>query len=256
MLMTFLISLLIVSLVGGPEEIFMLPKFEKEIKSHIQDKDRKNEILQIVRDAKKEIKTFGKLRKGKLKRIDQLGVSKDVSSEQLFEIYNTYNGARLNMQSMLIEKRLSIQSLLSNKEWKQLIEKVVLPSEKFRKKTEKQEGKEDEKIEKLIDKIEKVIQDNLAEGKKRQNLMISLERFHSTLKEFIDEGQKMNFEDNQLVRNKNAPRKDLEKFYEKQNELRYKGTKEYFRLRDDAIQYTNDQEWKKIIKSINNIINS
>jgi hypothetical protein len=59
-----------------------------------------------------------------------------------------------------------------------------------------------------------------------------------------------------LIRDKNASREDLKNFYKKQNELRHKGTVEYFQLRDAAIENSNDDEWEKIIKTLNNIVKS
>jgi hypothetical protein len=160
------------------------------------------------------------------------------------------------MQSVLIDKRLKIQELITDGEWKQLVENAVLPSEKEKKKIEKQEGKVDDKVEKLTRKIEEAIQKEVKDPEKRQNLIGSLEKFSATLKEFIEEGQKMNFKDSKLVRDKYTTRDDLEDFYKRQNELRHKGTVEYFQLRDAAIENTNENEWKEIIKTISSIVKS
>lgn len=256
MLWAFLISLLIAKLSGGPEEIFMIPNLDKEIKSHIVDKERKSEILLVVKEAKKEIKAFEKLRKNKLKEIEKLGKSKEVPSGELLAIHKVYNDARLNMQSVLIDKRLKIQELIKDEEWEQLIENAVLPSEKSLKKIEKGESKEDDKVEKLLTNIEETIIKEIKEAERRQNLLTSLERFNTSIKEFVEETQKMNFKDNSIVRKKDTSRKELEDFYTAQNELRHKGTVEYFQLRDTVIQHTNDDEWKAIYKAINSIVKS
>ena len=192
MLWAFLIALLLAKLSGGPEEIFMIPNLDKEIKSHIVDKERKNEILLVVKDAKKEIKAFRKLRKNKLKEIEKLGKSKEVPYDDLLAIYKIYNDARLNMQTMLIDKRLNVQELINEEEWEQLIENAVLPSEKAQKKIEKGKSKEDNKVTKLIKSIEETITKEIKEAERRQKLLVSLDLFNSTLKEFVDETQKMN----------------------------------------------------------------
>ena len=108
MLWALLITLLIAKLYGGPEEIFMIPNLDRKIKSHIVDQEQKKEILQVTKDAKKEIKEFQKIQKAKLKQIEKLGQSKDVPSEDLIVIYQVYNDARLNMQYVLIDKRLKL----------------------------------------------------------------------------------------------------------------------------------------------------
>jgi hypothetical protein len=66
----------------------------------------------------------------------------------------------------------------------------------------------------------------------------------------------MNFIDNSIVRDKNTTKKELEDFYKKQNDLRHKGTVEYFELRDAAINNSSDEEWNKIVKVIMGIAKS
>jgi hypothetical protein len=177
MLWAFLITLLIAKLSGGPEEIFMIPNLEKEIKSHAVDKERKNEILLVAKEAKKEIKSFEKIRKNQLKEIEKLGKLKSTSSTELFDIYTIYNNARLNMQTVLIFKRLKLQQLISDEEWKQLIESAVLPSDKALKKIDKQNNKEDDEVEKLIQEIETTIINEITEANKQENLLNSLKNF-------------------------------------------------------------------------------
>lgn len=254
MLIAFLISLLINSLVGGPEEIFMIPKLEKEIKSHVADKERKNEILQIVKEAKKEIKAFGKFRKSKLKEIEKMGVMREVPSEDMFEVFELYNYARLNLQSDLINKRLALQDLFTDKEWELIIENAVFPSEKATKKADKQEDKIEKRIDKLIADIRKTIVINIDNESKRKNVLNSLDNYSTTLAAFIEESQQLNYEDNNIARNKNANKNKLDRFYKKQNQLRFKGAKEYLQLRSTAIENTNEKEWKAIVKAINKLI--
>ena len=64
----------------------------------------------------------------------------------------------------------------------------------------------------------------------------------------------MNDEDNSITRNKNANKNDLYRFYQKQNQLRYKGAKEYMQLRSTVIKNTNEKEWKAIVKALNKFI--
>jgi hypothetical protein len=60
MLWVLLIALLIRALSGGPEETFQIPKLEKKIKTYVKDKDRREKLLDITKEAKKELKAFNK----------------------------------------------------------------------------------------------------------------------------------------------------------------------------------------------------
>ena len=256
MLWALLITLLITKLSGGPEEIFMVDDLKKEIKNNVTDQDRSKEILLLVKEAKTEIKTFGKLRKHKLKQLKKISQDRAVTTEELLNVFQEYFDARMAMQAKLIDDRLQIQELLNDEEWKQIIEPAVLPSEKAKKKIEKSESKENDKVEKFINDLKKEINNKLEEESKKKIINDKLDIFILTLKEFVEEGHKMNFEDNQLVRNKNASREDLEGFYQRHNALRMKGTKEYFNIREVALQNTNEKEWKAIIKSLNSLVKS
>lgn len=256
MLIAFLVSLLIRTLVGGPEEIFLVPKLKKEIKSHVLDTERKNEILQIIKEAKKEIKEFGKFRKKKLEEIKKIAVKREVSSNDMLEVYDTYHNTRLNLQSGLIEKRLILQELFSDKEWELILENAVFPSEKAKEKAGKQEDKIEQKIDKFIADIKGAIISKIEDESKRINVLNSLDNYSTTLVAFIEEGQQMNYEDNNIVRNKNANKNELDEFYQKQNLLRYKGAKEYIQLRNTAIKNTNEQEWKAVVKALNKLLKS
>lgn len=255
MLIAFLISMLIHTLIGGPEEIFMVPKLEKEIKSHVVDDERKNEILQIIKEAKKEIKQFRKFRKSKLKEIKKIGAKKEVSSDEMLEVFEIYNNTRLSLQSDLIEKRLILQQLFSDEEWELIIENAVFPSDKDRKKADKQEDKIEKKIEEFIADIKATIESNIEDESKRSNVLNSLDNYSTTLITFIEEGQQMNYKDNNIARSKNANKNELDQFYQNQNKLRYKGAKEYMKLRTTVIRNTNEKEWKAIIKDLNKFIN-
>ncbi|MCG8307254.1 MAG: hypothetical protein MI975_07655 [Cytophagales bacterium] len=83
-----------------------------------------------------------------------------------------------------------------------------------------------------------------------------MEKFNSTLQEFLEETQHMNFEDNELIRSKSASKNELMSLYGRQNNLRLKGTREFFELRDRAMKNTDDKQWKQIIKKINRITKS
>lgn len=84
--------------------------------------------------------------------------------------------------------------------------------------------------------------------------MNSLDNYSSTLVAFIEESQKMNFEDKNIARNINANKNELDQFYQKQNQLRYIGAKEYMELRSSEIENTNEKEWKAIVKILNKFV--
>ena len=256
MLWALLITFLITKLAGGPEEIFMTPDLKKQIKTHVEDKERQGIILDEIKVVKKENKAFGRLRKYHLKKIKKASMIRETTLGQLLVLYQSYFDDRISLQNSFVDHRINIQNLLDDEEWRHLIEDAVLPSDKLRKKTDKKENKVDEQAEKFLNKLKKVVEDNISEPERRKQIVAALSDFSEILYDFIDEGKRMNFEDSELVRNKNASREELKNFYKRHNNLRMHGTVEFFKIREVARENTNDKEWKAIMKSLAGIIKS
>lgn len=64
----------------------------------------------------------------------------------------------------------------------------------------------------------------------------------------------MNIEKDNIVRNKKASSIELEEYYKKQNQLRHKGSKEFFQMRETALKNTNEKEWKAINKALSMLL--
>ena len=124
------------------------------------------EIRTVVKEAKQDIMFLGKLKKKKLKQLKKMGQSRDIPTQQLLDTFQVYYDARLDMQEKLIDHRLRIQDLLKKDELEQILEPAVLTSEKARKKIEKAEDKDDQKVEKIIGDGEKEIEGQI-EDKQR-----------------------------------------------------------------------------------------
>lgn len=253
MLWALLIILLIRILSGGPQEIFLIPKLEKQIKTYVSDKDRREKLLDITKEAKKEIKAFNKFRKKSLKELRKKSIDKSFSNDELRDLFYDYYNERLKLQTSLIDKRLLSQELYSEDEWNEIIKKAVFPSEKAQKKINKGEAKEEEEIDKTFTKINKSVIKNVTDTDKQQTLMDQIEKFNKTIVEFVTVSQDLNYADSDIARNQQVSKEDLENFYKQQNELRIKGAEDYFELRSVVIENTTDKEWKAIISELNKI---
>ena len=91
MIWALLITMLI-KMIAGPEQLFTVPKLDKEIKTHISDKEQKKELLSIVKTAKKEIKAFNKETDKAKKKLKKLTSSRD---DELDEIKTLFDDIKL-----------------------------------------------------------------------------------------------------------------------------------------------------------------
>ena len=235
---------------GGPEEIFQVPKLEKEIKSHVENQDFQKQLLTLTKAAKKEIKSFNKSRVKKMKAMKKANASREFSKAMMAELYMTYHNERLKMQSSMLAKRLEFQALMTENEWNNVIEKAVFPSDKVIKSSNKSDFKEAEKIDKLFSEIQEAINKNISETENREKVLTQLDSFEKTIDEFVSMSQELNYQDSELVRKKTATAGELKNLYQQQNDLRVKGAMEFFSFREAAIKNTTDKEWKDIVAEL------
>lgn len=254
MLWALLIALLIAKLSGGPEEIFLLPDFDKKIKKNVNKKDRQAEALEIYKQAKKEVKEFSKYKKKQIKLFEKLTTDQNVPSKEIQLKHKAFHESRRALQESLIDKRLLLQKLFTTEEWKAIIESAQFPSDKKQQKQGKQEDKQDKKISKILDEMEEVIQKNVKEVEAETAILESYTEFRSSIEKFAQESKEMNFQDNSIIRKKDATKDELTGFYEKQNEFRINGIAKYLKLRENVRSNTQEREWKNVLKSINQIL--
>lgn len=254
MLWVILITLLIKALSGGPEEVFLVPKLEKQIKTHVVDDTKASSLLIISKAAKKDFRSFHKIRKKQLDRIEKMMLDRSVNSEAIFAVFKEYQQARLDMQTSTIDRRLEFQELFTDDEWSEVINKAIFPSEKEEKKTEKHKQKVEKTLNDYFADIKRTVEKKVSDQDRIDNVLNSMDRFQKTFESFIEEGQQMNVNDSKILRDKYASRSDMEKFYDRQNQLRNRGSREFLDLRTVAIENTDENEWKSINKALTSIL--
>jgi len=254
MLWVILITLLIRSLSAGPEEVFLVPHLEKQVKSSVVDKEKESRIVEISKAAKKDFKAFHKVRKKKLKTIDKMMGDGSIPSEDIWSVYEEYQQARLEMQARTVDRRLEFQELFTDQEWKEVIDDALNPSKKEENKSLKHEMKEEKVLDDYFADIKKTVEKKIEDPERTARIFESMDRFQKTFDAFIDEGQTMNVQDSKVLRDRHATREEMEEFYTRQNDLRNKGSKEFLELRTVAIENTKKEEWHAIEKALTSIL--
>ena len=105
MIWALLITMLI-KMIAGPEQLFTVPKLDKEIKTHISDKERRKNLLSIVKTAKKEIKAFNKETDKAKKKLKRLTDSKDDELDEIKTLFDVNFESRKKFQKSMVDKRL------------------------------------------------------------------------------------------------------------------------------------------------------
>ena len=248
-----IIALILKLLFGSVEDaalVFSVSKIEKEIRHHVADDSRKDALLLIVKDSKKELKEFNKEKKRILKKLNKISKHREITSKSFLEVFDEYLSARVNMISSLIDYRLAFQQQITEPELTLIIKKASTITEKESRKNSKREEKADEKLTRIFQDINRIVVKNIEDINKREIIMESINEFEKTILIFADEVQEMTDERIKLLSNINASREELSELYVKNNQLHYKVYRDYAQTRDIIIENTNDKEWKAIYKEL------
>jgi len=132
---------LIIMLLGGPTQTFLIDKFEKGVKKSVIDKARKKEILKDLKASEKKIKSFNKERKARLKKFRVINADRNTNREDLITFFDRSMEKRLAYQETIIEDRIAITSKITAEEWESILKFAKGPVEKRLKKMQKKQDK-------------------------------------------------------------------------------------------------------------------
>lgn len=254
-MLILLFSMLFKLLSGGPAEVFQIPNLEKEIKANVVDEQRKEDLLVLVKTAKRQSKEFMKFRRIQTKVLKKYNADRTVESDKMIEVFESYHSRRLVLQDSMISYRLQFQSLFTDEEWALVIGKTEFPDGNKVYKAEKAQEKADEAIDKVFTEIDKAIVKNIADTTKRDVVLTSMTGFEAIFYEFNRLGQTMNYTDMEYMKNRALVKSELDEFYVEQNELRVRGMKAFVDFRDAGLQNTTEEEWKAITKELKDLFN-
>jgi len=252
MIWVLLITLMI-KLISGPEQIFTVPKLEKEIKTHVTDEQRKDSLLLIIKETKKEIKEFNKENDKDKKRMKKLMASNDNEIKNIEILLRDAFDNRKKLQSNNLDNRIIMQELMTDEEWTNVIEKAISPTEKAERKTDKKEDKFDKYIDEMMADIKKSISKKIIDSLRKENALKAFNDFSIALKEHVKDGMKVDYQNNEIVGKRTATREHLEGAYANQNEFRKKVYDDFIELYKVIFEYTNKSERRAIRSELKKI---
>jgi|GEM_PF-5268798 len=245
-----LLITMVIKMIVGPDEIFNVPKLKKEIKTHVSDEGRRDSLLLIVKDAKKEIKAFNKVNEKDKKKMKKLMSSGENELNAIELLLKENFEKRRKQQSYNLDKRLAMQNLMTDEEWKNVIERAVSPSEKAEKKANKRDDKFDESIDKLMKATEKTISKKVEDSARKEKVMSAFHKFSSALKTQVEDGLEIDYQNNKIVGKRTATREELQGIYTNQNEFRQNVYDEFISMYNVIYENTSGSERKAIRKEL------
>lgn len=248
-MLIFLLFTTIMRLIGG-EETFTIPKLEKEIKTHISDDNRKDTLLIILKDAEKETKKFYKAEGKSYDKIKKLMSDDDNQSENVSLIFKENMQNRIKLQDFHIAKRLEMQKLIKPEEWDYILKNAISPSDKMKKETAKKDLKIKEFIKKVMDKTEKTIKKEIDDKEKQEKLISSLSNLRESLNVHVEEGLRVNYEKNEVLKLQSSTKEELRTVYNNQNKIRENIAIEFYNFYNVVHKQSDLKERKAIRKEV------
>ncbi len=234
---------------GGSQSVLLNPDLKKHIRKHVENPKNKNQILTITKSYEKEARVFNKKEKKMVKQMGQLNSQRTTTEEEFREFFTNAMIHYKQFQQKRLECRLEIQELLTESEGMLIIK----ATEESWKKSEKTREKKVTRLRKQFDKIDSKINKKVQDETRRDQAIEIVDKYRNTLIDIKREYDKFNIIDNPILRKHHATKSELQTELDRQNEMRWQFYNAYIETHDKLVKVTTEEEWDKVIKSMNRI---
>ncbi len=245
-----LISML---LFGGPEEMFLIGTLEKGIKKEITDKDRQKEIKSIISAYKKRVKNYKKIRKIQKKELAALFSSKKSSSDDFSSLYDEMILTLQNLQMETIDSRIQSLEMITDEEWKNMIQREK--DRLIKEETKASKSKKKDKEPKPFSNLEEVIKSLNLDNQNEQESLQQLEKVRKSYNDLVHTVQDSRNKFSQIIRDRNSSRAELESVGNWNNEIKKDAYFNLVHLHKRLSENVPDENWAKVAKEFGKIIN-
>lgn len=243
-----LATLITILFFGGTNEVFFLDKIEKGVKEYVEEKDRKNEILEDLKKSKKVFKEFTKIEKKKFAEWKSMYQDQNTSEQDFHNFFSELEKARISVQNQVIEERILILAKIQEDEWESI---VKYSGDKFDKAKEKALKKSEKKgPEVMFLKTRKVISEVSTDDKKETLLIDGLDNLSMAFESFYDSFKSINVRENQILIDKQADKESIHEIKQELNEARKSCFEQVIGFHSLVKANTNSEQWEKIMKAL------
>jgi len=235
---------------GESEFVSSVPDLKKEVKVNIADKDRRDSILVLIDHFEGDIKEYAKETDRLQEEVNKVSTDRSVSTEEFLSYYDEYYRSRVRLISALIDYRLMFLQQITNEELNLVIEKAIVSSEDQRREKQKREEETEDNLNEAFSEIHDIIVRNIVDPDKSETVTQSFYVFERTMYDNVDTSRDTDADRKASLLISNPTKQELERIYERSNQLRYNAARSFAVLREKVIQNTTEDEWKKINKEL------
>ena len=240
------IALFFALVFGATSSSSLVPNLDKHVKKHVVDKSSKKQVLEFLKEDKKQRKSTYKIQKKNLKELGTLFASRDATMEDFEKVFAEILDERQKLQEADVKVKLEIQDYIEADEWDLIVIDAKKDFTKKRKKTKKNMTKLANKFDKFEEELNKIIV-NENSKKEAQAALINFENlFSDNLKafgEYIDD-------DSSIIYKHKTTSEELIEVQDKANVLRKEIFQTYAETHFKMVENTTEEEWKPLAKQI------
>ena len=244
------LAMLIISFLGGGNETFFLtPDLKKNVKTFVEDGERKKEIFSLMKESKKEQKRYVKSRKKYYKEYKKLNLDRNSTLEDHQTFVNKYFNSRKEISAYSINKELAMKNLTTEEEWDNIMDAVMEKTDKG-----KVQKKMEQTSQKFFEKLNEVAERSITDESNKRTVMESLDEFQKDINAYIPSVAELSYKNLETIRNYNASKSEYENGADDLQKMRSEINDDFLKLRFQLLELTTEKEWNKIIKAYNDLI--
>lgn len=244
-------TIALLTILFGGVDPFLIDRLDKGVKTYVVEESRKDEILTITKQHKKDVKAFDKLRRTRIKEFKKLDRLEETKASDLENFFAQLPPERIAFQDQAIENRLVASSLITPEEWVLILGDAGESVLKSREKREKKEEKAEKKGKQAFPKTRKAMQKYIDDSDKQALILASLDKL---VEEFLALEEKIisaNVLENSVIARLDADREELKAMHNEWNQVRQVAITGLVDFYVDVRENTDASELDPIMKAFN-----
>lgn len=244
MIISLILSLLFASGSGGP---FTDPEFERYVKKHVYDHDRRKEILAISKSYKNDFSEFGKNDQKYAMQLEAIFEDRTSTFFDFDDFMMEWVEEIKRMNERTIEDRIAIQNLIKPIEWELIVQEYHEADKKRNDLVSEARQKLEDAFVLASGKAEELISD----FDKEQEVLFALDDYKDNFLGLIDIRNSEPFIE--LSEELRISQDDLILIYSEEKKYRESLFDSYKNLHKVLVKNTDEYEWNKIVKELDKL---
>jgi len=234
-------AILLKLLSGGSP--FLVPKLDNYVKKHVVENSRKEVILDILKDSKKNTKTLVKKNKKEFKKVHKLYTSRDTKLADFELALERIIANEEEAQKSNIVVLKKVQESITPEEWELIRTDIIASFEKGNKKRTKTSAKKEKYFLKLENKVTKHIVDK----DKRAKALVSVQKLKDVFMNNYKIIQDELINENSIIHKYQSSEEELVVLQDEFIKLVTEVYETSFEVHKELVELTTEKEWNKIM---------